>query len=125
MRKEYTIEIEYEGGEKEQYKVTTSFKALAMIEQRTTPSAVLQRIARKDPRMSDLVWVVYCCIAAAGYKGKNVTEEKIGEAFNSLPLGVAHVQDMVTPILIEWMPKAAVESAAKKEEPRQPRKPRK
>lgn len=118
MRKEYTIEIEYEGDEKEEYKVTTSFKALAMLEERTTPAAIMQQIARHNPRMSDLVWFFYCLIAAAGYK--NVTEEKIGEAFNSKLLGVAAAADLAVPILAEWMPKEVLESAGenqKKESP--------
>lgn len=122
MRKEYTIEIEHEGGKVKQYKVTTSFKALAMIEEKTTPAAVMQQIANRNPRMTDLVWVIYCCIVAAGYK---VTEEEIGEAFNSNELGVAHAADVAMPLLTEWMPKAALKSAGKKDAPQAPRSPRK
>jgi hypothetical protein len=99
MKKTFEIEIEYEGGKKETYKVTTDFAALAMIEERTSPVAIMQRIARVDMRMSDFVYVIYCCIVASGY---DVKEHEIGDAFNQLGLDQAF--KIAAPILDAYIP---------------------
>jgi hypothetical protein len=121
MRKPFNIEIEYEGGNKEVYTVTANFGARCMVEERIgSPIIIMQRIAKMDIRLKDLVCIIYCCIASAGYP---VSEDEIGEAFNNLDLNAA--VGIAQPILLEWMPKVkAGRVPQKKTEARKSQKPK-
>ena len=105
MRKSFDIEITYEddSGESstEKYKAVPNFAARSIVEERIgAPLIIMQRIAKMDIRLTDLVCVIYACILSGD--NNPVSESKIGEALNSVGIDVA--AEIALPLLNEWVP---------------------
>jgi hypothetical protein len=99
-RTTFDISITYDEGREESYKVTANYAARKAVEEKVgSPLAILQRIAKQDVRLSDLVTVIHACVQAAGY---SVSEDEIGEALNSV--GIETSLSTAMPLLFEWMP---------------------
>jgi RecJ-like exonuclease len=118
MRQQFDITIvRVEGeGEKAQttekiYKVTTSFAARTIIDQRMGgPLAFYMKMNQSGGifTITDATCFLWALISAAGYK--DVTEVEVGEFLNDL--GEVKTQEIMLPILTHWV--EAVDQRKKK-----------